>query len=195
MFYCSSLWRLLKNPPPAEFRTSIIKIITALDTYQTTYLSLGSLDTSKNFEQFSTPSKVSQPSVIDQVSLFEITVDPYIRALQQNYYYLLDPAPLSNYISMSSPNQVPNLPSKQHDDMVVEKDHITINPSTQQSPKNLQKKSVIIKDSLDVMMELIAEIQSTDQLDVIPSPSLTVASNPITTSSKMTIRFSLARKP
>jgi len=85
--YCSNLWDLLHNPSSTEFRLLTAYIITNIDSFPTKF-SLCPITTEElSGQKFSRPSQSATPSVIHQIAFTEIITDPYLRSLQQNYYY------------------------------------------------------------------------------------------------------------
>jgi hypothetical protein len=179
--YSSDLWKILEQPLPEVVQASTISFITNIDSFITTFLIQHSTTSlALHLSDFSSPKATNKPSIVHQVSFTEITVDPYLRALQQNYYY-----PLS-YLTMpdSTPMHIDDAPSP---DSKISSPRM---PTIQAT--NLQKKKAItVEDSMDVISELISEIQSTDKLDLNLPPHSPQAPKP--TEETKTLRFSLAR--
>jgi hypothetical protein len=86
----------------------------------------------------------------------EIATDPYLRSLQQNYYY-----PLSEDVMVPVPDQ-----SLHHDSMIVDGESAAPQgsqaSSSSKQASSTEKRRVTIEDSMDVISELISEIQSSD---------------------------------
>jgi hypothetical protein len=85
--YCTTLWDLLKYPSSPILQNIIIRFITHLETYQHHYL-VTSLTIITPFS-FTSPTITSGPSIISQVTNTEVTIDPYLKSLQENYYHPL----------------------------------------------------------------------------------------------------------
>jgi hypothetical protein len=88
------------------------------------------------------------PSIIDQLALSEVTINPYLRSLQLNYYY-----PLSS-IEMSSESS----PSRHPDSMRI--DGESKDPLEQQPNLSLKLLAISEIQSSELPAELISEIQS-----------------------------------
>jgi hypothetical protein len=118
------------------------------------------------------------------VSFTEVTINPYFRALQDNSYFpLLATMPSSEDIQLESGDKAPS------------NDHVSPSLSATTTIFNKGQPKIMVKDSMDAISELIAEIQATETVD-IPMPNVG-SSLPVTspsTNSKSPIRFSLARQ-
>ena len=90
--HCTYQWKTLGFPLPLAVWKDTIHFITHLDWYISTLFSFLSLTPEgPPISSFSTTSLTAQPSVSDQVIIWEVTVDPSILVLQNNYYYPLAP--------------------------------------------------------------------------------------------------------
>jgi len=82
--YCTELWNTLKFPYPPEVWYKTAHFISSLDQYimqfhsQASTAFIYSSNSANHPSPFKLPVKSSKPSVIDQVHLSEITVDPYL---------------------------------------------------------------------------------------------------------------------
>jgi hypothetical protein len=84
--YCSKFWNALSALLTEHLRHIIIWFITGIDGFLVTYLGSSFRLSSSSFR---TPRTTANPSIIHQVTFTEVTVDPYLKALTRNYYYLL----------------------------------------------------------------------------------------------------------
>jgi hypothetical protein len=98
--------------------------------------------------KFKKPALSAMPSVIDQLTLSEVMINPYLRSLQLNYYY-----PLSS-IEMSSESS----PSRHPDSMRI--DGESKDPLEQQPNLSLKLLAISEIQSSELPAELISEIQS-----------------------------------
>jgi hypothetical protein len=78
--FCSTLWTNLMNPITETLRNLIIRFISGLDLFLSDFL-LQPLRTP--ISKFCTPTNIARPSVIQQVTVKEVTVDPYLKALHR----------------------------------------------------------------------------------------------------------------
>jgi len=113
-----------------------------------------------------------EPSIIEQVTSSEITVDPYLKALMKKYYYRLSR------------------------EMVISSMQIVPQDSSAPSLGNPQNKTVAEKKvvTVDIISELINEIEASDQLDLkiqIPEKANEI---PPSSTPRQGIRFSLAHQ-
>jgi hypothetical protein len=180
--YCTTLWNLLKYPSPPILRNIIIRFISHLEVYQHHYL-VTSLKTIPPFS-FIYPRNTSGPSIISQVTHTEATIDPYLKSLQENYYYPLS----SDMTSM---------------DMQIEhnedSDKTIALSLGARSTITLNDRKITVEDSVDAILDLITEIQATERVEIpmttppLSSPSTSMA--PLFISGpNLPIRFSLARQ-
>jgi hypothetical protein len=108
--YSYNLWQFLKHPLPTVTRSITIYFITILDAYIVTYLLRHTTSShALLFKGFSAPAHPAQPSLIHQVSYYEVTVDPYLKAFQENYSYPLQPFKLIKRATQQA-LQTPNPP-------------------------------------------------------------------------------------
>jgi hypothetical protein len=182
--YCVSLWSLLRYPSAPILRNIIIQLISHLDVYQQLYLT-SSLKSCQTFS-FSPPRRTASPSIISQVTHTEKTIDPYLKSLQENYYY-----PLSSEMTST--------------DMQIEQNETTdktIAPSLGgRTTIMLNNRKITVEDSVDAISDLIVEIQATDRIQ-IPTPTPPLSSSSSSTSTalvstsvpRLPICFSLARQ-
>jgi hypothetical protein len=177
---CSTLWSLLKSPSTPVVRNIIIVFLSHLDTFLTQYLT-SSLISNPLF-QFYRPRATVNPSVIHQVSSTEITIDPYLKSLRDNYYFPISDMSVemqidSNSLSGTSP----------------------LSPALGGTATVLQNnRKITVEDSVEVISELIAEIQASEKVDIDLAsssnpPQSTVKTHP-TSKASSTIRFSLAHQ-
>jgi hypothetical protein len=178
-FHSERLWKLLSFPLLAHTRHTTIQFITLLDTFTTQYIIPHLSLPGDYLQSFSQPSIYCKPSVIQQVSTTEISVDPYILSLQKNYYY-----PLSTSLEVTENMDIDGTNSQGQQQ-----------PADHSQPNNQGRKTITVEDSMDAIDELIQEIQSGDQIimeqpDTMVSPQITNLTRPSTT----TLRFSLSKK-
>jgi len=107
-------------------------------------------------------------------------VDPYLKTLQQNYYYLLSYPAMSD----SSPMNVHETTSHDNSSRTTS--------NSQKSPPLSQKKCITVEDSMEVISKLISEIQSMDRLELEISSQPPSSSNP--PPEEGFFHFSLAKK-
>lgn len=162
--YSNTLWAYLKMPSSSEFRYNSTQMLFYIDSLLTSYLlHTRSPCISSLSSKFEKPARPAKPSVINQITFTEVTVDPYIRSLQLNYYYPLSP------LDMMSP------PSSSHlDSMGIDEDledAPTDSSTTSKRSKLLEKRKVTVEDSMEVISELISEIQSSEMLPSIQTVS------------------------
>jgi hypothetical protein len=77
--FCSTLWTNLMSPITETLRNLIIQFISGLDLFLSDFLHRP-LQTP--ISKYRTPTNIARPSVIHQVTVKEVTVDPYLKALQ-----------------------------------------------------------------------------------------------------------------
>jgi hypothetical protein len=154
--YCSNLWDLLHTPSSTEFRLLTAYIITNIDSFLTKF-SLCPITTEElSRQKFSRPSPSATPSVIHQIAFTEIITDPYLRSLQQNYYYPLSQGKMATETN----NTISHMPMSVDIKLTA--------PPRPSSPT--VKKKITVEDSMEVISELILEIQSTEDHPVHPQP-------------------------
>jgi hypothetical protein len=85
--FSSQLWKFLFFPSSPSLRNTIVWLISGIDRFLSDFL-ISSLRGSSLFG-FLPPPRTSKPSIIWQVTNLSATVDPYLLALQANYYYPL----------------------------------------------------------------------------------------------------------
>ena len=153
----------------------MIRFISGLDFFLPSFL-LRSLQTS--ISEFTIPTSIVCPSVINQVTFQEVTVDPYLKVQTKNYYYLLSLEMTSE--GMQIDNQDSSRTETRSPDLVQDR-----------SPP----RKITVEDSMDVLSELINEIQASNdlKLDIQPQPKPN-QEQPSSPSSHSSIRFSLARQ-
>ncbi len=89
-FYCAWLWKQLEQPVTRQIRYNLIKFITALDNFLATFVIQHIVPSKEQDFRFFSPSpKPSYPSIVEQVTKYEVAADPYLRSLQENYYFPL----------------------------------------------------------------------------------------------------------
>jgi hypothetical protein len=146
--YCSKFWNALSALLTEHLRHIIIWFITGIDGFLVTYLGSSFRLSSSSFR---TPRTTANPSIIHQVTFTEVTVDPYLKALTRNYYYLLQ--------------------DKMATDMQIDHPEAKMAPKTSSPSSPVNKTTVIVEDSMDIISELISEIQASDRLNLdIPIP-------------------------
>jgi hypothetical protein len=101
--------------------------------------------------EFFPPSESVKPSVIHQVSYTEITIDPYLRSLQENWYCPLATEMTTAEMQIES-NKVP------------EGTPLLSPVLGGTSTVFINKKKITIEDLVEAIAELIAEIQATDDI-------------------------------
>jgi hypothetical protein len=174
--FSTQLWQFLSIPSSPQLRHLIIRFISGIDHLQSSLL-LTALQ-SIFLSGYLPPPRPSNPSVIWQVTHTEITIDPFLLALQKNYYY-----PLLDFNNMISSDQLAS--------MQVDTDQSS---NTSSSPKSTLKKMLTVEDSVAVITELISEIQASDPIDIDNS---TVSPEPLLPSKLLKAspnRFSLAKQ-
>jgi hypothetical protein len=174
--YYVNLWDLLKQPSSSVFQNLTVRIITSLDHFLVTFPLLSS-SSSRITKTFVRSSHTAKPSVIKQITQTEVTVDPYLKALQSNYYF-----PISNNTMASEHLNQTQTP------MVV--DHESPIP---RPPSHASMKKVTIEDSMEVISELISEIQKSENQS-IPAPVNADIIPKAKAKNNFPLRISLARR-
>lgn len=183
-FYSNTLWNLLSHPHPSPIRALTIQLITLIDQFTTKYIieHLGNPENSQ-LKFFNYPTKYSQPSIVRQVSTTEITIDPYLLALQKNYYYPLSSSTTSRMDIDTNPSQ---------------RETQTSSPPNISQQTTTGRKIITVEDSLDVIDELVQEIKANDIIDVEPSDTcpapLDLHITAVSTKTPTGIRFSLSKQ-
>jgi hypothetical protein len=177
-YYCDKLWKALSIPAPIFIRHQIATFLSLLDDFTSRFV-FPLLETAEGeyFSQFSDPIKVTKPSVIEQITHLEVSIDPYQKSLSHNYYY---PLSLSE---MSTPE--------------AETEQTLNSPNTRSGPIAPPQPTIVtVEDSMEVIDELIQELQaSTEQemTDATVSPEQDTVNQLNQPSKASTIRFSLYR--
>jgi hypothetical protein len=91
-------WENLKFPHSQDVRHTTAKFISSIDKYISIFhsSSISSSFHPNSASFFVIPDKSVKPSIIDQITFFEVRVDPYLQALQHNYYYPLSVLTMTN---------------------------------------------------------------------------------------------------
>ncbi len=141
----------MKHPLLTEVKESTIKLISSLDTFVSTYLlphtPLPIREAYSGYRPLL--SRITRPSIIHQVSLLEVTVDPYLKSLQANYYLPLQSTMPNDTNMQETENSNNGTPT---------------NSSRTSIPlSSLQTKgSITVEDSIDIISEFISEIHSSE---------------------------------
>jgi hypothetical protein len=182
-FFCSKLWLQLKYPAASTIRTKLIQFIITLDTFLQRFV-IPYLQTTgtQYYHRFIPPKVPNFPSVVEQVSYLETTIDPYVNSLQKNYYFPIQPT------EMTEPDPCPDQHSLQ-----VNPNNCTQDSSTS-SPKPAK---ITVEDSLEVIDELIQNLQVYNDDEMVdssqPSQTTTVITEQPSTLEVTSMRFSLYR--
>jgi hypothetical protein len=112
-------------------------------------------------------------------------VDPFLLALQKNYYYPLDPV-------IMTPHDTNELSSAMQVEPASQAPSLSSAARISSNKPSAKSKVVTVEDSMDVISEPISEIKASEpvQVEINPSP---IASPP-QKSDNSPIRFSLAQK-
>jgi hypothetical protein len=178
--HCKTLWQFLRRPSSPVVRYNTARILTTIDTFLLDYLS-HSLPDPTIYTQFKQPPSPAKPSIIKQITSFEITSDPYYSSLQCNYYYPISPDPLDK---MTTSNSAP---------MSID----TESGNQPPSPNSLTSKSkppITVEDSMEVIAELIQEIQNADAQDISSQASVGRLPPTPVKSKRASLRVSLAKR-
>ncbi len=130
---------------------------------------------------FSTTSLTAQPSVSDQVIIWEVTVDPSILVLQNNYYYPLAP-------------QTSQHPSSENLQAIMSETTPLSSQGTNPSKQSAGGKPITVEDSLEVISELISEIQAAESPNQEMADHSSISSQPSEKRRSYPLRISLASK-
>jgi hypothetical protein len=176
--HCNTLWSTLRRPSSLVFRKNAASMLALIDSFILSYLS-HSLPNPALYDQFKRPSSPAKPSISHQITNLEITIDPYYKSLQRNFYFPISPD---------------NMPTADDTPMSIDNvDQPNSQPPSNSSISSL-KKSITVEDSMDVIAELIQEIQNSDDQDISSQISLgTVPPMPVT-NKRVSIRVSLAKR-
>jgi len=162
----------------------IIRSISSLDTFQVFYLT-SSLHSIPFFQFTPTPQKQTVcPSVISQVTYSEITIDPYLKSLSEDYYFPLSLEMTSNNMLIDSNGTAAGEPP--------------ISPALGATTTVLHNnQKITIEDSLEAISDLIAEIQAADDIELPPANTSTPIPAPTASTGKThpsPFRFLLPRQ-
>lgn len=140
-----NLWNALKYPHSTYLRTCILKFLVIVQEFVESTIQCHNY-TNSSQTSFSHPQKTSKPSYSNQItSPQSLSIDPYLLALRQNYYY---------------PLNIDNMSEEMEED--TNTTMIPTNPAQPSSPKRTPSKCITVEDSIETITDIISELEEDD---------------------------------